>query len=346
MPKIFILFFLLQLSFIANAQIGGDNTYEFLNLNTSARIASLGGNQIAVKDDDSFLGFVNPSLLNEEMDNKLALTYVSYLADINVGFASYTKSIDSIGTFNLGVQYVDYGSFTETDQGGNEIGNFTAGEYAFVIGYSYPIDTNFSIGANVKTIYSSFYDYQSVGLAADLGATYFSKKSGVTMSLLAKNMGSQITTYSEADAENLPFELQFGITKRFKNVPLRLGLIAQHLQQWDLTYENPNDEEGQSLLGDESESNSNENGFFDKLGRHFIFNAEMLISKNFNIRFGYNYLRRAELKVDEKTGTVGMSIGVGFRISKFHISYGRAAYHQVGPTNTFSVSTRLSDFIN
>lgn len=346
MPKFSIFLLLIHLSIFAAGQIGGDNTYEFLNLNTSARIASLGGNQIAVKDDDPFLGFVNPSLLNEEMDNKLALTYVSYLADINVGFASYTKSIDSLGTFNIGVQYVDYGSFTETDLGGNEIGNFTAGEYAFVLGYSYPIDTNFSVGANLKTIYSSFYDYQSVGLAADIGASYYSKKSGVTMSLLAKNMGTQITSYSEADAEDLPFELQFGITKRFKNVPLRLGVIAQHLQQWDLTYENPNDQDGQGLLGDDTENDSNENGFLDKLARHFIFNAEMLISKNFNIRFGYNYLRRAELKVDEKTGTVGMSLGVGFRISKFHISYGRAAYHQVGPTNTFSVSTRLSDFIN
>lgn len=340
----FFLIFLL-LSSVASAQIGGDNTYEFLNLTTSARLSSLGGNQIAVKDDDSFLGFVNPSLLNEEMDNKLALTYVSYLADINVGFASYTKTYDSIGTFNLGVQYINYGDFIETDQGGNEIGNFSAGEYAFVLGYSYPIDTNFSVGANLKTIYSSFYDYQSIGLAADLGATYFSKKNGVTMALLAKNIGTQLTEYADDDQESLPFELQFGITKRFKNVPLRLGLIAQQLQKWDLTYENPEDQ-GQSLLGEDETRNDNENGFFNKLASHLIFNAELLISKNFNVRFGYNYLRRAELKVDEKPGTVGISWGFGMRISKFHLSYGRSAYHEVGPTNTFSVSTRLSDFIN
>jgi len=346
MPKTLPLIILLILSSLASAQIGGDNTYEFLNLTTSARVSSLGGNQIAVKDDDPFLGFVNPSLLNEEMDNKLALTYVSYLADINIGFASYTKTFDSLGTFNLGVQYIDYGDFTETDQGGNEIGNFSAGEYAFVLGYSYPIDTNFSVGANLKTIYSSFYDYQSIGLAADIGATYFSIKSGVTMSLLAKNMGSQLTRYSDADREPLPFEVQFGITKRFKNVPLRLGLIAQHLQKWDLTYENPDENQAQSILGEDANQNKNENGFFDKLGRHLIFNAELLITKNFNVRFGYNYLRRAELRVDEKPGAVGISWGFGMRISKFHLSYGRSAYHQVGPTNTFSISTRLSDFIN
>ena len=77
-----------------------------------------------------------------------------------------------------------------------------------------------------------------------------------------------------------------------------------------------------------------------------IFNAEFLITDNFNVRFGYNYLRRTELKIDEKLGTVGISWGFGMRISKFHLSYGRSAYHQAGATNTLSVSTRLSDFIN
>lgn len=330
------------------AQIGGDNTYEFLNLNSSARISALGGNQIAVKDNDPFLAFDNPSLLNKKMDNKMAFTYQSYLADINLGFVSYTKDIDSIGTFNLGLKYVDYGNFTETDNAGNEIGDFTAGEYALVVGYARPLDTNFSVGANLKTIYSSFYDTQSLGLALDLGVTYFSSKRGVTIALLSKNMGSQLSTYDDNSNESLPFEVQLGLSKRFEKVPLRVGIIAQHLQKWDLTYTNPNDNEESSLLSANSDNNDDkeENGFFENLGRHFIFNAEFLVSENFNIRFGYNYLRRAELRIDEKLGAIGISWGFGMRISKFHFSYGRSAYHQAGATNTFSISTRLSDFIN
>src|SRR5690554_7780094 len=46
---------------------GGSNTYEFLNLSSSARVAAMGGNQIAVKDDDIFLGIDNPALLNKQM---------------------------------------------------------------------------------------------------------------------------------------------------------------------------------------------------------------------------------------------------------------------------------------
>lgn len=347
MKHLFPIITLLLFSTVASAQIGGNSTYNFLKLNTSARVASLGGNQIAVKDNDPFLAFDNPSLLNEEMDHKLSMTYVDYLSDVNHGFASFTKHFDSIGTFNLAVQYINYGDFTETDIAGNEIGSFTAGEYAYVVGYAYPIDTNFSIGANIKGIYSSLYDYQSFGLAADLGLTYYSKKREVTVALVSKNMGRQINYYTEANnREDLPFEMQLGFSKRFKKVPLRVGVIWQHLQKWDLNYENPiEQEEESSLLSDEPQEEKNDNEFLENLKRHLIFNAEFLITENFNIRVGYNYFRRRELRIEEELGVVGFSFGLGLRISKFHLSYARSAFHQAGSTNTFSLSTRLSDFI-
>ena len=39
------------------AQIGGDATYQFINLPFSARTASLGGNLISVKDDTAVTPF-------------------------------------------------------------------------------------------------------------------------------------------------------------------------------------------------------------------------------------------------------------------------------------------------
>ncbi|MEQ8910000.1 MAG: type IX secretion system protein PorQ [Vicingaceae bacterium] len=329
------------------AQSGGEKSYQFLNLSSSARVAALGGNQIAVYDDDLFLGLENPSLLNKTMDNKLALTYVDYLSDISYGNAAFAKHIDSIGTFNIGVNYVDYGEFVETDIAGNELGTFTAGEYAFQLGYSRMLDSNFTAGINVKTIYSDLYDYYSLALAADLGISYYSRRREVVLTFLAKNIGTQLSTYSESTEEKLPYELQLGFSKRLSKVPIRLGLIVQHMQQWDLQYDNPNDDVDESVLLDPSQAEEEkEPGFFENAARHIIANAEFLVTDNFNVRIGYNYLRRADLRIDEKLGTVGLSWGLGFRISKFHLSYGRSAFHQAGATNTFSVSSRLSDFIN
>ena len=62
--------------------------------------------------------------------------------------------------------------------------------------------------------------------------TYVFHKRQITMAMVAKNMGSQITTYVEdGEREPLPFEVQFGISKRLKYVPLRLSLSLNNLEK-------------------------------------------------------------------------------------------------------------------
>ena len=51
----------------SNAAIGGNYVYQYLNIPSSARVASLGGTYITVKDDDINCGMQAPSLLNSEM---------------------------------------------------------------------------------------------------------------------------------------------------------------------------------------------------------------------------------------------------------------------------------------
>ncbi|MCF8388892.1 MAG: PorV/PorQ family protein, partial [Bacteroidales bacterium] len=166
----FILIFLF--SNVAYSQIGGDNTYEFLNLPNSARITALGGNFFAVKDNDIALAQSNPSLITKEMHNNLALSYVDYFSDINYGFVSYGRSFPKIGNYVATMQYINYGDFLWTDETGRELGEFTAGEFAFNLGWGRQLDSNFSIGANLKGIYSSFDEYNSFGLAGDVAGTY------------------------------------------------------------------------------------------------------------------------------------------------------------------------------
>ena len=77
----FTLLFLLIFNFLF-AQIGGDNTFEFLNLNSSARIAALGGNAIATRTDDVTLVSENPSQLMPSMSKQVGLSFVNYFAGI------------------------------------------------------------------------------------------------------------------------------------------------------------------------------------------------------------------------------------------------------------------------
>jgi hypothetical protein len=93
-----------------------------------------------------------------------------------------------------------------------------------------------------------------------------------------------------------------------------------------------------------NESSIKTYSFVDKLMWHMVGSAEILITKNFHARVGYNFQRRYELGVESSSGTVGLCWGFGIKISKFNISYGRAAYHLAGSADHFSISTNLSDF--
>lgn len=346
MKRYFLVIFLFS-SFVVSAQIGGSNTYEFLNIPVSARVGALGGNVIAVNDNDPTFSLSNPSLLNPEMSGMLTLTYLNYFADINQGYVSYVKDFKKFGTFSAGIKYVNYGEFLETDEGGNEFGTFSASEYAFVLGWGKAVvDSTISVGANIKPIYSDLYQYYSTGIAVDLSATYTNKDNGFTAAVLIKNSGMQFQTYVDGqEKEPLPFEIQMGISKRLKHMPFRFSIDAVQLQNWNLAYNDSITETNNNdNLSDEQKNERNKTSLLNETFRHLVLGGEFVPSKSFMLRFGFSYKRRAELALNNKPGLVGFSWGVGFRIKKFHISYGSARYHLAGSSNHFTITTNLSEY--
>lgn len=325
------------------AQLGGRNTYDFLNLPVSARVAALGGNSIAINDGDINLVHFNPALINGQMTNNLNLSYINYFSDIGFGYVSYSNRFKK-GFYNAGMQYINYGKFTKADANGDITGEFTAGEYAFNTAYAQQLpylDSSISVGANVKFLYSTFEQYQSFGLASDFGVIYFNPKYKLGLALTLMNVGTQISTFDKGNREPLPFNAQIGVSKQFTKAPIRFSIVYENLQRFNLTYLDTINVEINSLTG---EKEVEKISFYDKLLRHIVVGAEIFPAKNLFFRVGFNYRRRQELKVATRPGTVGLSWGVGFRISKFHLSYGRAIYHLAGPSNHITITTNLSSF--
>jgi hypothetical protein len=330
----------------AGAQIGGEATYKFLNITNSARVAALGGNVLAIKDNDVTLTLTNPSLITPEMNNNLALSYVNYFSGNNFGFLMYSRTFNKAGSFVGSLQFMNYGKFTAADETGNITGEYSASEYAFNIGWGRKLNANFSIGANGKLIYSSLDTYKSFGLAIDIAGTYITKNELFTASLLARNIGSQIVPYVTGQYEPLPFELQIALSQKFKHIPFRLSLLLTNLTRWDLNYTDPSDPNNQSdpLTGQIDEKTGFED-FADNLMRHVVFGGEVTFAKVFSVRLGYNYQRRQEMKLSEKAGLAGFSYGVGFRVKMFNFSYTRATYQAGGINpNYVTIMANLGGF--
>jgi hypothetical protein len=346
MRILLIVLFIGLIPLSAYPQLGGRNTYEFLNLTNSARVASLGGKVISVWDDDLNLAFHNPALLNEEMRNHMVLNYVNYFMDVNYGYVSYAGEIDRIGSVAAGIHYINYGKFIAADEFGYRNGTFTASEMALNLMLSRTIDSVFHVGINLKPVYSSLEKYNSFGIAADVGVTYTSRDKLFAGALVMRNIGLQIKPYYEQHREKLPFEIQIGVSQKLRHAPFRFSIVAHNLQKFDLTYRKP-DEEGYQeidvITGEPKDENKIEK-FADKVMRHMIFGVEFSPFKSFCIRGGYNYQRRSEMKIESRVAMVGFSWGFGIKISKFNLSYGRASYHLAGASNHFSLSTDFSSF--
>lgn len=343
MRKLFLIVFIVVFSRQLNAQIGGTHTYDFLNLINSARVASLGGDVIAINDNDFNLTYHNPALLNFEMNHDLVLNYVNYFTDINYGYAAYATNIKDYGIFSGGIEYINYGKFIAADEKGIVTGEFKAAEYAINLIYSRAIDSSFRIGVNVKPIISTLEKYTSLGLAADFGVVYNKPQSLFTAALVVKNLGAQLKGYTD-ERESLPFNIQLGISQKLKHAPLLFSVTYDHLEQWDLTYTNTEEESSLDPLSGQEASESTIDKIADQFMRHIILGVEFNPLNNFYVRAGYNYRRRQEMLIESKTSTIGFSWGFGIKISKFYLSYGRATYHLAGASDHFSISTNLDSF--
>jgi len=340
MKRKLYLFILVIFSVLTSkAQIGGESTYQFLELTNSARVAALGGSQVAIADtSDLNLPYHNPSLLHKDMSDRVLINYVNYLADVNYGYASYSRSYEGIGNFALGMHYINYGKFQEALETGELTGaTFNAAEYALYMIYSNSYK-RLKYGATLKPVFSVFESYRSFGIAADAGVNFISKSGYTMVAIVARNMGTQITTYYQnGDREKIPFNLEFGVSQRLKHAPVVLYATLQNMNHWDLASSDEDEEFSTETIYTYDET------FLKQFMRHTVLGVEILPSKNFILRVGYNYQVRQELKFDDNVSMVGFSAGFGVRIKRFRLDYGISRFHLAGSSNLFSLSIDLND---
>lgn len=312
----------------ARAQTGGDNTYEFLNLNHSAFATATGGITVSQGRSDLSLPYFNPALLDGTMDNDVSLSFSSWFADIRYGYASYAMDTEKAGTFAGGVSFISHGRFTGADAAGNITGSFSAAEYAFNIIWSWQIDSSFTAGINLKPVLSHLERYFSAGLCVDIGAAYHNEKLLFDAGLVIRNAGFQIRSYTGESGEPLPFEIIAGATKRLAHAPFSFSLTVRHLEKPDMTHDY------------DTEDDRGPGGTGENILKHFVFGVELLPAEMFWVGAGLNYQRRAEMRLGQRAGTAGLTAGFGIRTKTFELAYGREAFHPAGGANHLTVTLK------
>ncbi len=335
------------------AQIGGLKSYSFLSLPGPARANALSGAAIAIWDNDVNLGYGNPALLHPGSARQLSFNHVNFVSDLNYGNFAWARQLKQFGTMGLGLQYFSYGKFDGRDEYDVSTGTFKAADYSLNISIAKPVnkDSSLSIGATLKTIYSHYESYSSVGNAVDVGLTYHDKKNMV-ISLLAKNYGRMWKSYSTTGTnEPLPFDLQLGFSKKVSKAPFRLIVQYDQLLKWDLTYTTTVNQSTSDPFGtqttaktDKEIMNEKISKGLDRFGRHITLATEIILGKNVFVRVGYNFRKGKELSLPDKRAVNGFSAGFGVKIMKFHFNYAYSKYALNGNSHTFGITTNLNYF--
>jgi hypothetical protein len=338
--KIIVTTLLLIIPFLFKAQTGGVNVFPFLDLGYNARAVALGGLLITPYDDDINMGVLNPASFNEEMHNSIGFNHALHAGGINHGQLVYGRHFDNVGTAALHLRYVAYGKMDRTDEVGNTIGEFSAGDFVFGGSIGHRLNPRISVGATFNVIWSQLEAYSSMGLSLDLAGMYQSESGRTTVTALVRNAGYQLTTFTE-DKDNrapLPIQPMLGISHKLEHAPFRLSVVAHHLNQWDLTYNDPNLEPTiDPLTGEEVPVPTA--GFGEKLGRHFIFQVEVLGGDLLRVRAAFDYHSRRQMLVQNRPGMGGFSFGAGFNFKRFSIDYGLKIFSSAGFNNLLTLRT-------
>ena len=312
----------------SKAQIGGGQGYQVLNLSTNARAAALGGTTISLADGDISQFFQNPATLDSVVAGNIFFNINPYFAETIVFTGAYSFDVKKLGNISLGLHYLDFGMFERTDAAGNSIGEFDAQDYVFTIGKAHQLGP-ITMGINAKLAHSSIDEFGSTAILGDIGGLFRINKSW-TMAMVFSNIGGRLTNYNDLNTTPVPLDVKLGTTFKPEYMPLRFTLTSANLAQ-------------ENVVKASSETGRSNEGI-EKVLRRINVGAELLLSKNLNLLFGYNHKKKQELKLDERTGGAGFSYGIMLNIKRIQLRYSRATFHAAGGSSFISLQTNLNDF--
>ena len=303
----------------------GEIAFNFLRLPQSAHAAALGGENITLIDDDITLAAHNPALLINTSHNTLNFNYMTYMSDSKTAGAAYSRVFSDKAAGGIFARYVDYGEFEGYTEDNIYTGTFTAKDMEFAAVYSHLLSEKWSGGVAAKFIYSKYETMSSIALGIDLGLNYYDSEQELSASLVVKNLGAQITAF-EDKTENMPFDIQLGVSKRLSHAPLRLSATLNNLHKWS--------------ADDFYNADGKKEDFGEMLFKHITLGVDFLFSERFYAALGYNYRTAKELSNDGSKWD-GFSVGAGLNIKKFKLGVSYSKLHISSSSLLFNASYTL-----
>lgn len=326
MYRIVISFCLCLWGYIGTAQtLGGNAVFNFLKQPNTAQLSALGGLNVSAPGKNVGMSFHNPALLRKEMHQQLNTSFNAFVAGIsNYSLTGAWYLEEAKTNIGVGVNYFNYGNIDQTDASGNISGSFRPRDYVVQVMASRSHKEKWWYGATLKFIHSGYGQYRSSGIAMDVALNYHDTDKGLQAAIVVKNMGTQLSSYDGSGRkEELPFDVQAGISKKMENAPVQFSLSFHDLHRFNNFY---NDTSFRAGEGDDDFTKKNT---LQKIFNHVVIAAQFFLHEKIELITGYNFQRRQDLNgFNISNGLNGFTFGTAVILPKIHIRYATGFYQR------------------
>jgi len=222
LTRLIIPVMLLMFAETSLAQSGKENpittAVPFLRLATDARTAAMGDVGIATDPDANSMFYNGAKTVFNDGKYSVGLTYTPWLSELDIknlyqaSLAAFYK-FDEKQAVSFGFRNFSQGSFTFTNDVGQEVSTFKPNDMAIEAGYSRKLSTKSGIGLNIRYIRSRLADNSvnsnyKTGSAVAADLSWFYTKKAWNFGLALTNLGTKIN-YGGEDAF-IPANLALG----------------------------------------------------------------------------------------------------------------------------------------
>jgi hypothetical protein len=210
----------------------GESAVPFLLIGPNSLNAGMGETGTGMINDASAM-FWNPAGLGFQKGNQVSITHSPWLPGLGLSDLFYDYLAGKYylkklkGTIGVSITYLNIGKIIQTDEFGNEIGDYQAFDGALAVGYGTKVTKDIGVGVVTRFIYSKLAVDPVAGelgtgtaydLSFDISMLYrpsktklkfLNNKFGVGVNL--SNIGPKVTYVDNAQADPLPTNLRLGL---------------------------------------------------------------------------------------------------------------------------------------
>jgi hypothetical protein len=308
---LFIALALTGTALLAVNKSAGTTGFQFMKMTYSARALAMGNAFTALSDDPDAVHF-NPAGLTQINSKQLKTNYINYLDGMNGGSAAYV--MPDLNNYNLAffVKYLNSGDIEKTELTSKDAyvqnGTFSASNLLLGISVAKTINENLDLGLTAKFDLEQLDDESASAVAFDLGILHQTKNEKLKIGASLKNVGKQITYYSDSEYnEKMPTEASLGAKFTFNEKTLAVLDVNKPL----------------------------DNDVYAKFGLEHQLIKILTLRAGFDSRAG-NYRAGGDYE-----SVSGISAGFGVNYRNYMVDYGIASMGGLGWNNQISLTIKL-----